>query len=154
MTKCKQIWFETLSGHQTWNISSPCFTPQWISNGDFIVNQVLQSSIINILNQNQILSQKYYKLFFDFVLVNISKHFFSVKIFRNVDNGRFILRGISFSSQPSLILLTFRELKYLEFWKVFNIVTLNSVMMWTEVVRKGQAFSRYPPCSIIISQWR
>lgn len=37
----------------------------------------------------------------------------------------FVLRG----SQPTLILLTFRELKYLEFGKVFNIVTLNSVMM-------------------------
>ena len=62
----------------------------------------------------------------------------------------FVLRG----SQPTLILLTFRELKYLEFGKVFNIVTLISVMMWTEVVRKGQAFPRYPPCYIIISQWR
>ena len=41
----------------------------------------------------------------------------------------FVLRG----SQPTLILLTFRELKYLEFGKVFNIVTLNLVMMWTEV---------------------
>ena len=37
----------------------------------------------------------------------------------------FVLRG----SQPTLILLTFRELKYLEFGKVFNIVTLNLVMM-------------------------